>query len=88
MERLKAGYAEGATTYEFAAEFCCSRPTVAATLQRAGVQLDGSQRLRLDDALLTQVTELPSLGLSIREIARRTGASRAKVDRYVQTSLA
>jgi DNA-directed RNA polymerase specialized sigma24 family protein len=83
VARLVAMYAEGATTYELAAKFGCHRATVAATLRRAGVERDGSRRLRLDDALLDQVTALRDLGLSIREIARRTGVSRTKVDRYL-----
>jgi len=84
VTRLVARYAQGATTYELAAEFGCKRATVASTLRRAGVELNASRRLRLDDGLLIQVTELRSLGLSIREIARRTGVSRTKVDRYLR----
>lgn len=88
VTRLVARYAEGATTYELAAEIGCSRSNVVATLRRAGVELDGSRRLRLDVGLLAQITELHSLGPPIREIARRTGFSHSKVDRYLQVGLA
>lgn len=53
-------------------------------MRRGGAELDGSRRLRLDAVLLAQVTEQRTHGLSIREIARRTGVSRTKVDRYLR----
>lgn len=70
VKRLAARYAEGATVYELAEEFGCSRATVSERLKKAGVPM------RRQSPTAEQVDELVRLyesGMSLKSIADQLG---------------
>lgn len=78
---MGARYAEGATVYELATEFHCSRQTVALRLKAHGIQLRNQPATAEE---IAQVVELYVSGRSLIGVAEKTRFSPKSVLNYLR----
>jgi lambda repressor-like predicted transcriptional regulator len=78
---MAARYHEGATVYELAAEFCCSRATIAQRLKKAGFTM---RLLSPSPELVDEMTLLYESGLSLVSVAEHVGYCASTVQNYLR----
>jgi DNA invertase Pin-like site-specific DNA recombinase len=68
--KMAARYQEGATVYELATEFGCSRLTVADRLKKSGITMRGQSPTSED---IDSMVKLHASGLSPMEVGKQIG---------------